>query len=213
MLKEIAARDQLHDQVFDDREQQLIRDAIKVKYRKVSQSAEGHFRYKTGKAGAVALGYDAAILDMIPEEASTSFCGVGNPFSVGPIAAGSRVLDVGCGAGFDLLVAGRYVGPEGHVCGIDLTEEMVSRAQTLIGDFGDKTMSVRHVTTDAIPYDNDSFDYVISNGVFNLSPCKLQLFREVRRVLKPGGKLHFADIVLVRELPEGVAGSIDDWSQ
>ena len=213
MLKEIAARDQLQDQVFDDREQQLIRDAIKVKYRKVSQSAEGLFRYTTGRPGAVALGYDTAILDMIPEDALTSFCGVGNPFSVGPIAAGSRVLDVGCGAGFDLLVAGRYVGPEGRVCGIDLTEEMVSRAQALVGKFGDQTITVRQVSGDVIPYEMDSFDYVISNGVFNLSPGKLHLFREIRRVLRPSGRLQFADIILVRELPQGMAGSIDDWTQ
>ena len=199
--------------MFDDGEQQLIRDAIREKYRKVSQSAADHFRYKTGKTGAAALGYDAAILELIPEEALTSFCGVGNPFAAGSIAAGSRVLDVGCGAGFDLLVAGRYVGPGGRVCGIDLTEEMVGRAQAFIGAFGDETFSVQHVTGDKIPHDEDSFDYVISNGVFNLSPCKLQLFREIRRVLRPGGILQFADIILDRELPQGVGGSIEDWSQ
>ena len=213
MAKEITARDQLQEQVFDDAEQQLIRDAIKEKYRKVSQSAAGLFRYKTGKTGAAALGYDAAILELIPEEALESFCGVGNPFSAGPMAAGSRVLDVGCGAGFDLLVAGRYVGPEGRVCGIDLTEEMVGRAQALINAFGGETLSVQHVTGDNIPYDVDSFDYVISNGVFNLSPCKLHLFKEIRRVLRPGGILQFADIILDRELPQGVGGSIEDWSQ
>lgn len=199
--------------MFSDSEQQQIRDAIRNKYRKVSGSAEGLFRYQTGKSGAVALGYEMALLDGIPEEALNSFCGVGNPFSVEKIKEQSRVLDIGCGAGFDLLVAGRIVGTGGRVCGIDLTEEMVSKAQSLVSEFGDSTITVQHVSSESLPYDDDSFDHVISNGVFNLSPCKLTLFREIRRVLAPGGYLQFADIILTQQPPPGTADSLEAWSQ
>lgn len=199
--------------MFNDGEQQQIRDAIKNKYRKVSGSAEGLFRYQTGKSGAVALGYDMAILDEIPEKALTSYCGVGNPFSVEVIKEQSDVLDIGCGAGFDLLVASRLVGSEGRVCGIDLTEEMVSKAQSLVSEFGNSTITVQHVLSELLPYNEDSFDHVISNGVFNLSPCKLKLFREIRRVLRPGGYLQFADIILTQQPPSGTGDSLDDWSQ
>ena len=201
------------DDAFNNGEQQQIRDAVKNKYQKVSQSAEGLFRYQTGKSGAVALGYDGTILDEIPEGALKSFCGVGNPFSVEVIKEQSSVLDIGCGAGFDLLVASRIVGPGGRVCGIDLTEEMARKAQSLISEFGNQTITVQKVSGESLPYDQDSFDYVISNGVFNLSPCKLKLFREIRRVLRPGGYLQFADIVLTQDPPPGVADSLDDWSQ
>jgi arsenite methyltransferase len=201
------------DGVFNDGEQQQIRDAIKNKYSKVSGSAEGLFRYQTGKSGAVALGYDTVVLDEIPDEALHSFCGVGNPFSVEVIKEQSQVLDIGCGAGFDLLVASRIVGSGGRVCGIDLTEEMVSKAQSLVSEFGDSTIAVQHVLSESLPYNEDSFDHVISNGVFNLSPCKLTLFREIRRVLRPGGYLQFADIILTQQPPPGTADSLDDWSQ
>jgi SAM-dependent methyltransferase len=209
----IVSRSQLVDDAFNDEEQQQIRDVVKDKYLKVSQSAEGLFRYQTGKSGAVALGYDVAILDEIPEGALNSFCGVGNPFSVEVIKEQSSVLDIGCGAGFDLLVASRMVGHGGRVCGIDLTEEMVGKAQALISEFGNQTITVQKVSGELLPFDQDSFDYVISNGVFNLSPCKLKLFREIRRVLRPGGYLQFADIVLTQDPPPGVADSLDDWSQ
>ena len=99
------------------------------------------------------------------------------------------------------------------MCGIDLTEEMVSKAQSLVTEFGNSTITVQHVLSESLPYDEDSFDHVISNGVFNLSPCKLKLFREIRRVLRPGGYLQFADIILTQQPPPGTADSLDDWSQ
>jgi len=142
-----------------------------------------------------------------------SFCGVGNPFSLGEIQPGSSVLDIGSGAGFDLYVAGRLVGESGRVCGIDLTREMVDLARQNIAASGMNNIEVTHVSSEEIPYSDNTFDTVISNGVINLSPCKQELYQEIFRVLKNGGKLLFADVILEKELPGALAGSLEAWSQ
>jgi len=203
----------LENGVFSTKELLEIRAAIRDKYRKVSQAAEGLFKYQTGKSGAIALGYDSDIINKYPEKTLRSFCGVGNPFSISKIDSGSSVLDIGCGAGFDILVAGEIVGAKGHVCGIDLSEEMIQQAQALIEQYGDQSISVKHVASESIPYDDEAFDYVMSNGVFNLSPLKAELFREIFRVLKPGGTLQFADIVLVEEGTPDAVINLEAWAQ
>ena len=142
-----------------------------------------------------------------------SFCGVGNPFSLHDIPPGSTVLDIGSGAGFDLYVAGRLVGETGRVCGIDLTREMVDLARQNIAASGLNNIEVIHVSSEEIPYNDNTFDTVISNGVINLSPCKQELFQEIFRVLRNSGKLQFADVVLEKELPGALAGSLEAWSQ
>jgi ubiquinone/menaquinone biosynthesis C-methylase UbiE len=159
------------------------------------------------------LGYDQAIIDRAPVQLLQSFCGVGNPFSLGDVAPGHRVLDFGCGAGFDLFVAGNAVGPGGLVCGIDLTEDMVRRATDNLQQAGMTNFEIRRVDREDIPYSNDFFDVIISNGVINLSPDKQQCFAEIFRVLKPGGKLHFADVILEKDLPSHLIGSLEAWSQ
>jgi len=179
----------------------------------VSGSAEGFFRYPTGKRGAIDLGYDPVILSAFTDDMLNSFCGVGNPFSISPIPMDSKVLDIGCGAGFDLLVARTIVGDNGHVCGIDLTEEMIKKARLFVERFGGHNISVQHVSSEEIPYTDESFDYVISNGVFNLSPAKLELFKETRRVLKPSGILQFADVSLVDGIAPDQENSAEDWAQ
>ncbi len=179
----------------------------------MSISAEGKFQYPTGKDGANALGYDPAVTASAPDNFFKSFCGVGNPFSLGKISPGSTLLDLGCGAGFDLFVASKLVGGNGRLCGIDLTEEMVQMARenlTLAGVVG---VEIKKVDSESIPYDDQSFDVVISNGVINLSPDKQTTFSEISRVLKPGGKLQFADVVLENELPADLAASAEAWSQ
>lgn len=207
-------RSQLGEQAFSPEEQQHIRKAIRRKYQKVSQSAEGSFSYQTGKKGAINLGYDPLILNALNDDALKSFCGVGNPFSISSIPADSKVLDIGCGAGFDLLVARNIVGDKGHVCGIDLTEEMVEKAQVFVASFEADNISVQHVSTDKIPYPDESFDHVISNGVINLSPSKLELFKEILRVLKPKGILQFADVSQATDgkSPDRVS-SVEEWAQ
>ena len=192
---------------------QKIRDAILRKYSEVAVSSEGKFAYPTGRAGAEALGYDPVVVNETPPALLNSFCGVGNPFSLGNIQPGSNVLDIGSGAGFDLYVAKRLVGDSGRVCGIDLTLEMVELAQRNLAGSGMKCTDIIHVSSEKIPFNDKIFDTVISNGVINLSPCKQELFQEIFRVLKDGGKLQFADIVLEKELPSTLVGSAEAWSQ
>ena len=123
------------------------------------------------------------------------------------------MLDIGSGAGFDLYVAKRLTGESARVCGIDLTSEMVDRARLSLAESGMDDIEVTHVSSEKIPYDDNTFDAVISNGVINLSPCKQELFQEIFRVLKNGGRLQFADVVLEKELPGTLVGSLEAWSQ
>jgi SAM-dependent methyltransferase len=179
----------------------------------VAQSASGKFAYPTGKEGALALGYDPTLVDAAHPALLESFCGVGNPFSLFPIQPGSIILDVGCGAGFDLYVAAQLTGAGGSVHGVDLTEAMVARARENLQKAGIANAGARLVESESLPFGDNTFDVVISNGVINLSPEKETLFREINRVLKPGGRLGFADVVLEQELPQGMAGSAEAWSQ
>jgi ubiquinone/menaquinone biosynthesis C-methylase UbiE len=123
------------------------------------------------------------------------------------------VLDIGSGAGFDLYVATRIVGDEGMVCGIDLTPEMVEVARRNLSEAGMNKIEVVNISSEKIPFDDNTFDTVISNGVINLSPCKQELFQEMFRVLKDGGRLQFVDVVLEKKLPGTLVGSAEAWSQ
>lgn len=190
----------------------VIQEAIRKRYADVACSAAGKFGYPTGRAGAVEFGYDAMLLKELPDTALQSFCGVGNPFSLGAIYPGEVVLDIGCGAGFDVMVASRLVGPRGRIYGIDMTPEMVERAQKNLQQAGVCNAQVVLACAEAMPYAERRFDVVLSNGVLNLSPLKMQSFREIARVLKPGGRLQCADIVLQETLPAEVAGNLDAWS-
>lgn len=171
------------------------------------------FEYPTGKIGAEALGYDSTAIKDAPLALLKFFCGVGNPFVIGEIRPGSNVLDVGSGAGFDLYIAKRKVGDTGMVCGIDLTPEMVEVARRNLSEADMDNIEVVNISSEKIPFVDNKFDTVISNGVINLSPCKLELFQEIFRVLKNDGRLQFADVVLEKELPNTLVGSAEAWSQ
>jgi arsenite methyltransferase len=188
-----------------------IKSAIRQKYAEVAVSAAGKFQYPTGREGAELLGYDRVLIQSAPPQLLGSFCGVGNPFSLGEIRRGSAVLDVGCGAGFDMYVASRLVGDQGRVCGIDLTDDMAFLARKNLA--GISNVEIKTVDAEHIPYPDHSFDVVISNGVINLSPAKQVTFKEIYRVLKPGGILQFSDVVLEKDLPASLAGSAEAWSQ
>jgi arsenite methyltransferase len=179
----------------------------------VSTSADGYFKYPVGKAGAVLLGYDKELLAEIPDELLNSFCGVGNPFVIDRIEKGSTVLDIGCGAGFDLYVASCLVGAHGKVFGVDLTEEMVDRARANLAAMQVLNAEVHLISSEQLPFADDTFDVVISSGVINLSPYKPRLFAEIYRILKRGGRLQFADIILEKELPPHLATNVESWSQ
>lgn len=198
---------------FTDEEVEQIYNGVKDKYSKVSADAAGFFSYTVGKEGAKILGYDGTLLDEISDALLNSFCSVGNPFTLAPIDRGSCVLDIGCGGGFDLYVASRLVGSTGKVVGVDLTSEMVVRAKENLNTLQAKNVEILQVSGERLPFADEQFDVVISNGVINLSPNKTTLFAEIFRILKPGGRLQFADIVLEKELPSHLASSIESWSQ
>lgn len=198
--------------MHSEQEDENIRGAIQAKYAVISQSAAGRFAYLTGVDGARALGYDETILAGIPDELMQSFCGVGNPFQAGPVSEGESLLDVGCGTGVDVVVASRLVGEQGRVCGIDMTPEMCAVAQQNVTALGLGNVEVREGNAESIPYADNSFDIVSSNGVLNLSPRKALAFSEIFRVLAPGGRLQFADMVLEGERPREGTCSLASWS-
>jgi arsenite methyltransferase len=189
-----------------------IQDAVRQKYAEVSSSASGKFNYPTGRDGAIRQGYDPTIIRSMPDELIESFCGVGNPFALGSIKPGETILDVGCGAGFDLIVASRMVGQYGKVCGIDLTPEMAEKAKSKLKQYGVRNYDVQAAGAESIPYPDNTFDVVISNGVLNLSPLKEKCFREIYRVLRPKGRLQFADIVLKGDCGGAMCSTLEAWS-
>jgi SAM-dependent methyltransferase len=168
--------------------------------------------YPTGRDGALGLGYDPLILAAAAESQVEAFCGVGNPFSLGELSQAAAVLDVACGAGLDCFVASRLVGPSGRVEGIDITPEMASRASFHLGEAGAEHARAQQAPAERLPFSDESFDLVISNGALNLMPDKPAVFREIHRVLRKGGRLHFADVVRTQE-PSRQQGDPDAWSR
>ena len=190
----------------------LLRAEVKAKYRAVAVDPHGSYHFHTGRPLARRLGYDEAIVTTLPDTAVEAFAGVGNPFSLGAVEPGERVVDLGSGGGFDCFIAAAQVGPEGHVFGVDMTEEMLGRSRAAAAAMGLRNVEFRRGVIEDLPIAEGWADVVISNGVINLCADKRRVFSEVVRVLRPGGRLQFADIANGKEIPEGALRTIDLWT-
>ena len=189
-----------------------LREQVREKYREVAVAPGATYHFHTGRPLAARLGYDDAIVDSLPDRAVESFAGVANPFSLRRLEPGERVIDVGSGAGFDAFVAARLVGPGGAVVGVDMTPEMLKKSSESADALGAHNVEFRDGLAEAMPVEDGWADVVISNGVINLCPDKQRVFAEIHRVLKPGGRLQFADIANGRPVPPEALRDIDLWT-
>ena len=198
---------------FNSDERKRILESIQEKYKGVAISPEGKFSYPTGRAGLEGQKYDPEILNALPEDVLACYCGVGNPFSLGPVNKGEAVLDIGCGAGVDTLVAAIMVGPEGGVVGLDLIPEMLNRARINLEKTSLKNVTLQEGSAEQLPFPDEAFDVIISNGVFNLIPDKEKALREAFRVLKSSGRFLLADQILMGEMPADTESMVANWSR
>jgi arsenite methyltransferase len=189
-----------------------LREQIRSKYAEVAVSPGDDFHFHTGRLLTKRLGYDQSVVAALPDQAVESFAGVANPFSLQALALGETIDDAGAGAGFDSFVAARYVGLGGQVVGVDMTPEMLSKSRATALAMGAVNIDFREGLLEALPVEDASADAVISNGVFNLCIDKKRVFEEVYRVLKPGGRLQFADIANGAVVPEGALHNVDLWT-
>ena len=189
----------------------LLKSEIKKTYSSVSERPDEDFIFPTGRAWAEDLDYPEE-LAAVPESAVESFAGVANPFSLGRLNRGERVLDLGSGAGTDSLVAAQMVGEDGHVTGIDMTPAMLAKARAAASDMGATNVEFVEGEAEHLPFPDASFDVVISNGVIDLIPDKDAVFAEINRVLVPGGRMQVADVTIQNPVSEEGRRNIDLWT-
>jgi len=197
---------------FNPDQRKRIQEGIGDKYKRVAVSPEGNFSYPTGRAGLEEQKYDPELIKSFPEDVLASYCGVGNPFTLGPLSRGETVLDIGCGAGLDTLIAAIMVGPEGKVIGVDLVADMLQRAKVNLKKTSLKNVTLQEGSAEQLPFPDGTFDVVISNGVFNLIPDKAKALREVFRVLKPSARFQLADQTLMGETPADTESLVKNWA-
>lgn len=185
-----------------------LREQVRGKYREVAVDPGASFHFHTGRPLAARLGYDAGLTGALPDRAVESFAGVANPFSLRPLEPGEKVADVG----FDSFIAAGQAGPRGHVIGVDMTAEMLAKSRHTATGLGLTQVEFREGLAEALPVPGSWADVVISNGVINLCADKQAVFAEIFRVLRPGGRLQFADIANGRPVPEGALRDIDLWT-
>jgi arsenite methyltransferase len=190
----------------------LLRSEIRQTYTDVSTDQEREFIFPTGRSWAQELGYPEPELARVPDAIVESFAGVANHWLLGDVEPGAVVLDLGCGAGTDLLIAAQEAGPAGRAIGIDMTPAMLERAAAGAQQMGLTNVELHESLIEALPLEDASVDVVISNGVIDLVPDKEAVFAEIDRVLRPGGRLQFADVVIHTEVSEDARERIDLWT-
>ena len=191
---------------------EALREQVREKYREVAVDPYREYHFHTGRFLAARLGYDKAVVDALPDVAVESFAGVANPFSLRALAQGERVVDLGSGGGFDSFIALGQVGQNGEVVGIDMTEEMLDKSRSTAKHLGHGNVEFRKGLAETLPVGDGWADVVISNGVINLCADKRRVFSEIHRVLRPGGRLQFADIANGNPVPESAIRNIDLWT-
>jgi arsenite methyltransferase len=204
----------MSDHLLENRELDVdvLREAIQEEYAEVAANPHKGFHFHTGRPLARMLEYDDDWLAGIPESSIESFAGTGNPFSLGELCPGERVVDVGCGAGIDSLIAAKKVAPEGHVIGVDMTPSMVQKARQAAKEAGLENVEFREGYAESLPVEDGWADVVISNGVLNLMPDKAAALDEMARVLRLGGRLQIGDILVQKAVPESAKRKIDLWT-
>ena len=189
-----------------------LREEVKSKYREVACNPHGEYHFHTGRRAAARLGYDAAMVDRMPDAAVESFAGVANPFAMRALAPGEKVVDAGSGAGFDCFIAAQAVGARGKVVGVDMLPEMLEKARASARAMRLENVEFREGLIEEMPLEDGWADVVISNGVINLCADKRRTFEEIWRVLRPGGHLQFADIANGKPVPASAIRNIDLWT-
>jgi SAM-dependent methyltransferase len=193
-------------------DREVLRQEIRNEYREVARDPDRGFHFHTGRTLARLVEYRDEWLEGVPEPVISRFAGTGNPFSARLLEPGERVVDLGCGAGIDSFIAARLVGAEGAVVGIDMTPEMLDTARAAKAETGIEQLEFRQGYLEQLPVEDEWADVVISNGVINLCPDKGATFREIHRVLKPGGRLQIADILVSRPVSNAAKQRIDLWT-
>jgi SAM-dependent methyltransferase len=188
-----------------------IKQAVKEKYSEVASNPQAKFNFPVGRKFAESVGYSGELLDKLPASMWESFTGAGNPQPYIDIKRGEKILDLGCGAGLDLYLYAQATGPEGQVYGLDISEDMIAKTRRNMETLNVQNVEFLCAPADSIPLPDGSVELVAVNGIYNLSPDKTAVMREVARVLRPGGRTIFAEIVLKAPLPEEIRKNINDW--
>jgi SAM-dependent methyltransferase len=194
-----------------DLDREALRCEIRKEYAIVAKEPSHSFHFNTGRPLARVLGYAESWLEHVPEPSIESLAGTGNPFAIGAIVPGERVVDVGSGGGIDSLIAAWMVGEDGRVVGVDMTPEMLEKSRASAVSIGARNVEFREGHAEALPVEDGWADVVISNGVVNLCPDKVHVFREMHRVLRPGGRIQIGDIIVQKAVPDSAKRDIDLW--
>lgn len=211
-VKAIKGEKTIRTQITQDDLNQ-IEAGIKAKYSMVAESPKGLFTYPVGRKGLEIQNYDKALIDKLPDTVASAYCGVGNPFSLGKLNNGEQVFDLGCGAGVDAILAALLVGPDGSVFGVDIVPEMIERAKANLETVGFDNVKFEETSGEVLPFPDETFDVVISNGVINLIPDKEAALTEIIRVLKPAGRLMMADQVTIGSVNKDMKARLANWFQ